>query len=188
MLFCDNSGNCTAAGPIAGNKVDKKAPTVSCGAADGAWHNSNAVIACAASDPGSRLANAADASFSLTTAVAAGTETSNAKTNSRQVCDTANDCSTAGPIGGNRVDRKAPTITIASPAAGAAYGVSTKVAASYACSDGGAGMTACAGPVANGSLFSTSSPLGTRTFAVKATDRVGNSSTLTVTYTVVSRK
>src|SRR5688500_15575054 len=68
-----------------------------------------------------------------TTAVTAGAETANAKTNSRQVCDTAGNCSTAGPIGGNRVDRKAPAITIASPAAGAAYGVSTKVAASYAC-------------------------------------------------------
>ena len=180
---CDNAGNCTTAGPFTGNKVDKKAPTVSCGAPDGAWHNSNAVIACTANDLGSRLANAANASFPLTTAVAAGTETANAKTNSRQVCDTAGNCRTAGPIGGNKVDRKAPAITIASPAAGAAYGVSTKVAASYACSDGGAGMTACAGPVANGSLFSTS-PLGTRTFAVKATDRVGNSSTRTVTYTV----
>ena len=57
MLFCDNSGNCTAAGPIAGNKVDKKAPTVSCGAADGAWHNSNAVIDCTAGDLGSLLAS-----------------------------------------------------------------------------------------------------------------------------------
>ena len=82
---------------------------------------------------------------------------------------------------------KAPTITIASPAAGATYGVNVKVAASYACSDGGAGVTSCAGPVANGSFINTSS-MGTRTFAVTATDTVGNSSTRTVTYTVVSRK
>jgi len=61
-----------------------------------------------------------------------------------------------------------------------------KVAASYACSDGGAGTASCVGPVANGSLFNTSK--GTRTFAVTATDRVGNSFTRTVTYTVVPRK
>jgi galactose oxidase-like protein len=184
---CDNAGNCSTAGPIFGNKVDRLAPTVSCGAPDGVWHNSNAVIACAASDLGSRLASAANASFPLTTAVTAGTETANAATNSRQVCDTAGNCRTAGPISGNKVDRKAPAITIASPAAGATYEVNARLAASYACSDGGAGMTSCAGPVANGNLFGTS-PIGTRTFAVKATDRVGNSFTRTVTYTVVPRK
>jgi hypothetical protein len=182
---CDNAGNCTTAGPFTENKVDKKAPTVSCGAPDGAWHNSNAVISCTASDLGSRLANAANASFALTTAVAAGTETANAATNSRQVCDGAGNCTSAGPIAGSRVDRKAPTITITSPIAGVTYALNTKVAASYACSDGGAGMTSCAGPVANGSPFNTS-PMGTRTFAVTATDRVGNSSSRTVTYTVAS--
>jgi len=183
---CDNAGNCTVAGPIPGNKVDKKAPTVSCGAPDGAWHNSNVVIGCTANDLGSRLANAADGSFTLTTAVPAGTETASASTNSRQVCDGAGRCTGGGPIAGNRVDRKAPTIAIASPVAGATYGVNVKVAASYACSDGGAGTASCVGPVANGSPFNTSAK-GTRTFAVTATDRVGNAFTRTVTYTVVPR-
>ena len=130
------------------------------------------------------LANAADASFYLTTSVPAGTETASAATNSRQVCDVVGNCSTAAPITGNKVDKKAPTIAIASPMAGATYGLKAKVGASYACSDGGAGMTSCTGPVANGSLVNTSSK-GTNTFAVTAIDTVGNSSTVSVTYSVV---
>ena len=67
-------------------------PHVSCAAADGAWHNTDVTIACTASDVGSGLANSADASFNLTTNVLAGTETANAATNSRQVCDVAGNC------------------------------------------------------------------------------------------------
>jgi hypothetical protein len=94
-------------------------------------------------------------------------------------------CSTAGPFTGNKVDKKAPTIAIAVPMAGATYGLRARVSASYACSDGGAGMTSCAGPVANGSLVNTSSK-GTKTFVVTAVDTVGNSATVSVTYSVVA--
>ena len=118
---------------------DATPPQVSCAAADGAWHNTDVTIACTASDLESGLANAADASFHLTTNVPAGTETANAATNSRQVCNNVGDCSTAAPITGNKVDKKAPTIAIASPTAEATYGLNAKVGASYACSDGGAG-------------------------------------------------
>ncbi len=166
---------------------DATPPQVSCAAADGAWHNSDVTIACTASDVGSGLANSADVNFNLTTNVPVGTETANAVTNSRQVCDMAGNCNTAGPFTGNKVDKKAPTIAIASPTAGATYGVNAKVAASYACSDGGSGMTSCAGPVANGSLITTS-PMGTKTFVVTANDAVGNSSTRSVTYTVAALK
>ena len=163
---------------------DATPPALSCAAADGAWHNTDVTIACTASDLESGLANAADASFHLTTSVPAGTETASAATNSRQVCDVVGNCSTAAPITGNKVDKKAPTIAIALPMAGATYGLNAKVGASYACSDGGAGMTSCTGPVANGSLVNTSSK-GTKTFAVTAIDTVGNSSTVSVTYSVV---
>ena len=164
---------------------DATPPHVTCAAADGAWHNSDVTIACTASDLESGLANAADASFNLTTNVPAGTETANAVTNSRQVCDIEGNCSTAAPITGNKVDKKAPTIAIALPMAGATYGLNAKVGASYACSDGGSGMTSCTGPVANGSLVNTSSK-GTNTFAVTAVDTVGNSATVSVTYSVVA--
>jgi hypothetical protein len=69
----------------------------------------NTTIACTASDTESGLANPADASFALTTAVAAGEETADALTDSRQICDVAGNCATAGPIGGNKIDLKAPT-------------------------------------------------------------------------------
>lgn len=172
--------------PSATPTDDTTPPQVSCAAADGAWHNSNVAIACTASDLGSGLANAAEASFALTTNVPVGSETTNAVTNSRQVCDIAGNCSTAGSVIGNRVDRKAPTITIASPAQGAVYVLHATVAASYTCSDGGAGMTSCAGPVVNGSPVNTASK-GTKTFAVTAIDTVGNRSIITVTYSIVPR-
>jgi len=162
---------------------DATPPALSCAAADGAWHNSDVTIACTASDVGSGLANSADVNFNLTTNVPVGAETANAVTNSRQVCDMAGNCNTAGPFTGNKVDKKAPTIAIASPTVGGTYGLNAKVAASYACSDGGSGMTSCTGPVANGSLINTSK--GTKTFAVTAIDSVGNSATVNVTYSVV---
>ncbi len=66
--------------------------------------------------------------FNLTTNVPAGTETANAATNSRQVCDVVGNCTTAAPITGNKVDKKAPTIAIASPTAGATYGLNARSA------------------------------------------------------------
>ena len=57
----DGVGNMAPAGPVAGHKVDKKAPTLACGSADGAWHPDDVSIACTASDFGAGLANAADA-------------------------------------------------------------------------------------------------------------------------------
>lgn len=65
---CDNLSQCAIAGPITGIKVDLKAPTVSCGAADDAWHGGGVAIPCTASDAGSGVSNAADANFNLTTA------------------------------------------------------------------------------------------------------------------------
>ncbi len=164
---------------------DATPPQVLCGGADDAWHNSDVTIACTASDPESGLANAADASFNLTTNVPIGTETANAATNSRQVCNTVGECTTAGPITGNKVDKKPPTITFTSPAANATYQLNASVGASYACGDGGSGVASCQGPVANGSPINTSST-GTKTFTVTSADPVGNPSTLTVTYSVVS--
>ena len=183
---CDSAGNCTTAGPITGNKVDKVAPTIACSEANGAWQSSDVTIACSAGDLGSGLANAADASFNLTTNVPIGTETGNAATNNHQVCDSVGNCATVGPITGLAIDKKGPTITIASPMAGATYVLKANVGASYACSDGGSVLASCRGPVANGSPINTS--MGTKTFVVTAADGLGNSSRLSVTYTVVSRK
>jgi len=109
--------------------------------------------ACTAGDDGSGLADGADASFSLTTAVAEGTETADAATDSRQVCDLARNCATAGPFTGIAVDRRAPQITISSPADGQVAIVGDTLTAAYACDDAGSGVAACAGPVASGESF-----------------------------------
>ena len=103
----------------------------------------NVALACTASDAGTGLANLGDASFSLVTAVAAGAEDANASTNSRVVCDVAGNCTTAGPISGNKIDRKGPTILLTTPASGAVYQLNQVVNASYSCSDAGSGPCTC---------------------------------------------
>jgi endonuclease G, mitochondrial len=162
---------------------DTSAPTISCAAPDGAWHPANVALACTASDSGSGLANPADAAFFLMTSVDPGVENADASTNSRVVCDVEGNCATAGPIAGNKIDRKAPVITVTTPAEGATYPLNDSVAAAYTCVDGGSGTTSCTGSAANGAPIDTSTT-GTKTFVVVSTDAVGNSSTATVTYTV----
>ena len=164
---------------------DVTAPQVLCAASNDTWRNTDAVIACAASDGESGLASADDASFTLTTSVPSGTETQSASTNSRRVCNTVGECSTAGPLFGNKVDKKPPTISIVSPAANATYQFNSNVGASYDCFDGGSGVASCQGPIPIASPIDTSST-GTKTFTVSASDAVGNPSTLTASYNVVA--
>ncbi|HJQ35478.1 MAG TPA: PxKF domain-containing protein [Pyrinomonadaceae bacterium] len=171
---CDNAGNCATAGPVAGNKVDKKAPDINCGTASAAWLSVDAVIPCTASDGGSGTSTT---SFSLFTSVPAGTEDANASTNSQQVCDAVGNCATAGPVSGNKVDKKAPTITCASDD-GSWHG--SNVTLNCTASDAGSGL---ANPsdatftlttnVAAGTETSNAST-GSRTVA----DAVGNSSSV----------
>ena len=178
----DNAGNVEGTNTLI-VRLDKTNPSVTCGSPDGLWHAADVSIGCTASDGPSGLANPADASFSLTTSVAAGTETATAFTNSRNVFDLADNLTVAGPIGPNKIDKKPPVITITTPAAGATYIINQPVAAAYGCTDGGSGLATCVGTVANGSNIDTAS-VGTKTFTVNATDNVSNASTLTVTYYV----
>jgi DNA/RNA endonuclease G (NUC1) len=163
---------------------DMAAPIVVCAASDGAWHADNVALSCTASDAGSGLANPGDASFSLVTSIAAGVEDADAATNSRAVCDVAGNCATAGPIGANRIDRKAPVISVVTPASGAVYQLNQVVNASYSCPDGGSGPGTCAGTAPNLGRIDTST-VGSKTFLVNGTDAVGNASSSTVTYSVV---
>jgi hypothetical protein len=183
----DNAGQVTddeTYGPICWDPIP---PTVSCKSADGLWHANDVGISCVASDIPllSGLANPADASFSLVTSVPVGTETNNALTNNRSVCDNATNCVTAGPIGGNMIDKKAPSIAIIVPAA-TQYIVNQPIASNYGCADGGSGVATCAGPVANGSNIDTAS-VGTKTFTVNAADNVANPSSQSVNYDVTYR-
>ncbi len=179
----DVAGNPATAVTFVVHVVDTIAPVIVCGSADGLWHASNVSIACTASDCGSGLANGADASFSLVTVVASGTEMPNAQTGTRTVCDVAGHCAVAGPIGGNKVDRKGPSITFATPPNGAIYVINQAVAASYSCNDAGSGMGSCAGTLVSGANINTAT-VGSKTFTVTATDAAGNSVSETHTYTV----
>jgi hypothetical protein len=162
--------------------LDKTAPVVGCQAADGAWHATDVSLPCTATDALSGLAVAADAAFALATTVPAGTETAAASTDLHQVFDLAGNGAIAGPIGGNRIDKKAPSIAIGTPAGGT-YIVNQVVGANYGCADGGSGVNTCAGPVPSGAPLDTTQP-GTVAFVVTATDNVANASSASANYIV----
>ena len=163
--------------------LDSTPPAITCASPDGLWHNNNVTLACTAQDAGVGLLNDAGASFALVTSVASGDETANASTDSRQVCDTANNCATAGPIAGNKVDRKAPAVSLTSPQANAVYTLGQSVAANYGCQDGGSGIASCLGAVASGNSLSTSN-VGSYNFVVNAADNAGNASSAAAGYVV----
>jgi hypothetical protein len=158
---------------------DTTPPTISCGSPDGLWHSDDVSIACSASDAASGLANASDATFSLSTHVADGTQTASASTDSLTVCDKAGNCSTAGPIEGNKVDKEAPTLSATFAAEdGSTYvpgsWTNQAVTVTYQCGDGdGSG-------VASSSPATTLSTEGTDQSATGGcTDNVGHTTTRT---------
>jgi hypothetical protein len=176
---------------------DDVPPVVNCGSPDGKWHASNVSIACTASDSLSGLAVPADSSFNLTTSVPAGTETSNASTSSLKVYDIAGNLSTAGPIGGNMIDRKPPTITINQPVA-TTYVHSGTLTLNYTVNDYGSGVasytptmdgntTVAGGGLTSGTVINllTALPLGANTFKISAADKVGNNDSSSVTFTII---
>ena len=131
-------------------KIDQTGPTLGCARPGGAWHSNNVAIPCTAGDGLSGLTSPADASFALSTNVAAGTASASASTGARQVCDVAGNCATAGPIGGIKVDRQPPGITASAfPLSGGSGWSTADVTVSFACSDGvgGSGIASCFGPV-----------------------------------------
>jgi hypothetical protein len=161
---------------------DRVAPLVACGVADNAWHGANVSIGCTAHDDGSGLADPADASFSLSTSVPAGTEDGDAATGSRQVCDIAGNCATAGPIGGNKIDRKAPVLSLpANKTVDATSPAGAIVSFTISASDGADPNPSATCTPSSGSLF----PIGTTTVACTATDHVGNASTGSFSITVL---
>lgn len=176
----DNANNASAPQTFV-VRIDRTAPSVNCGSADGLWHPDNVTIPCTASDGGSGLANAGDASFDLSTSVASGDESASAQTDGRQVCDSAGNCADAGPISGNMIDRKGPVIIITTPAAGGTYVLNQTVASGYTATDGGSGLASST--PASGLNINTAA-VGPKTFNVTATDNVGNVSTGAAGYSV----
>src|SRR5439155_9035861 len=137
---CDNASNCATAGPISGNTMDKKAPQQnSCEGPDGSWHLSDVTLHCIYTDGGS---GPASQTVNLTTNVANGTETSNAAASAggTQACDAVSNCA-ASPanISGNKIDKKAPSVTCTAPNPSVWYGDNQSV--NCAATDGGSGMS-----------------------------------------------
>ena len=156
MMLTVNDGRGGSATPTVQITVrDTTPPSIVCAAPDTAWHPTDVTISCSASDLVGLL-NPADASFVLSTSVSAGAETATATTGSRSVCDSSNNCATAGPIGPIKVDKKPPSIAIDAPANNATYVLNQPLAASFSCSDTGAGIANCNAPIANGA---TSTPV-----------------------------
>ena len=176
----DAAGNTATAGPISGNKVDKKAPSFLCDAPDGLWHASDVSLGCTASDGGSGLADSPnDASFSLSTSVTAGNENDNASTGSRNVADAVGNAATAGPIGGNKVDKKAPALA-SNGATASADGTNgwykTAVTNGFTATDGGSGFAPSGALTQSFSKSSGASEGSTVKIASGAvSDAVGNS-------------
>lgn len=162
--------------------VDSDPPLVLCESADSAWHADNVTVNCSASDAGSGLADAADASFSLTTHVPDGEEDPDASTDSRQICDNASNCATAQESG-FMVDRKAPTIFVAAPSPGDVFTLGEILSADYTCADAGSGIASCLGPAGSGDPVDTAT-VGPRAFDVVGTDAVGNVAQISVAYSV----
>ena len=154
---------------------DDEAPTVRCGTVGEDWHADDVVVPCLSFDFGWGLENAADANFSLSTAVANGSETDNASTGTHAaICDKEGNCSAAVPaIAGINVDKKDPTVIVTTPEAGTpTYILDAVVHANYDCSDGGSGVATCAGPVASGATLDTS--IGPHPFTVTGADNVAH--------------
>ncbi len=174
----DLAGNSSTAGPVAGNKVDRKAPSVSCGSADNDWHAADVSIACTASDGGSGVAPTADEGFNLSTNVPAGTETADASTATKEVSDAVGNKVTAGPIGGNKVDKKGPAISCdAAPT----FTVNQSPAnVTGVATDGGSGPGSQ--PLSGAA---TTSSVGGGSVSLSASDAVGNQSSKGCSYSVV---
>jgi len=177
--------------------VDTTPPTIKCGIADGVWHATDVSIGCSASDIGSGLAQPSDAAFALSTHVPALTETSDAWTDTRTVCDRAGNCAVAGPIKGSKVDKAPPVSTIVQPAAGDYLHTDT-LTLNYSVADESGvlrytvtldGSTTVGGaPLTNGRSIDllTQVPIGTHVFAIDAADGVGNEGVTTVTFQVIA--
>jgi len=188
-VVTNSAGQVSTALPTFTIKTDKTAPILNCVAPAAVWRPVDVSVPCSASDAGSGLANPAQASFSVATAVPAGTETNGAAIPTVTVFDVAGNSASQGPFGPFLVDKKAPaisglTISPAAPVFGQA------VTAAYSCADGGSGVVLCGSSsflaIANtGTLTSAvDGSVGTHTFTVNATDLVGNTTASSVTYTV----
>jgi hypothetical protein len=98
--------------------------------------------------------------------------------------DAAGNQSAPAVISGINIDKTNPTAAVAVPGNNAVYNRNQAVIASFSCGDALSGIASCAGTVASGSRIDTSKKVNNAKFTVTATDRAGNTSKVTVNYSV----
>ena len=178
----DKAGNTADAVTVSGINIDKTAPTITVAldrapAASG-WFNlatGSPTASFTCSDGLSGLAGPCPSSIGP---FAEGADQSA----SGSVTDKAGNSASAS-LNNIDVDLTVPGVSITTPVNGALYVLNQAVASDYACTDALSGINTCAGPVADGANFNTST-VGPHSFAVNATDVAGNPASLTHTYAV----
>jgi hypothetical protein len=165
---------------------DVTPPTVQCESPGLAWSRDDVALVCSAQDSGTGLQRSSDESFLLRTDVPIGSETPNAATDVRQVCDRVGNCRQSGPISGIKVDKRAPAISVLDPSS-RDYSSSELLTLGYTVTDEGAGVASVVptldglSNIAGHGLQSgqvldllTELELGQHEFEIVATDGVGN--------------
>ncbi len=135
--ICDAVGNCATAGPYP-VQLDDHGPQVSCQPTPTAWQEATASVTCTATDGGSGLANPADAAFTLTATVAAGSASSSVPMPQRQVCDTVGNCTETPALAPAQIDDQTPLVTCVNPSPGVHHG--EVVVTCTATDQGGSGL------------------------------------------------
>jgi hypothetical protein len=129
-------------------------------------------------DGGSGLQPASDADFGLSTQVAAGVETTDAATGSKVLTDDVGNTTTAGPLGGNKVDKKGPAVACGTAPSFLLNESPANVTGTAV--DGGAGPASQAVSAA----ADTSSVGASKKVAPQASDAVGNAGSADCAYSV----
>jgi hypothetical protein len=174
-----DAGGTSTAATLSGVLIDKTAPAANCGSASTSWSASDANITCAPTDTGglglsTAAATLTPSSFNLVTSVPAGTETNNALTNSRDIYDVAGNKATAGPIGGNMVDKLAPKLSTCPAGGSFQLNSGLKSVGPIGYTEGGSGLdstnSALSGQV-------DTSTVGEKSVTFTAKDNVDNAAT-----------
>jgi hypothetical protein len=193
----DQAGN-TADSPITFGsvKIDRTKPIITATAttADGqpyttgTWTGQNVTVPFRCADPnGAAPSGVGSDTTSAVTVQSEGADQS--VTNPGGCTDNAGNGADPVTLQHIKIDKTAPRIDIAAPS-GTAYLLGQSVPANYACADPladgstpGSGVRSCAGPADSGKAIDTTA-VGSRTFTVNATDKVGNASSKSVSYQV----
>jgi hypothetical protein len=174
----DVAGNASALATAGGINIDMTGPIVVVNATPAAntfgWRNRNVRVTFSGTD-------AVSGGVLCDPAVTVSTEGSNQVVTGycRDAAGNLTQATTA-----ISVDKTAPTISITGPVDGAVYTRNQVVAANYSCGDVLSTIASCVGTVPSGAAIDTSKKANNARFVVTAIDKAGNSTKVTITYTV----